>query len=120
MASRVCLSRRSLGADGLPESLPSPRSWTAVKASVSGDADIAIDVGIGSADILDNDIARLVIAPPSIMKRDTDHTVQFPVTLDQAVDGGFDVAFSDTPGTAGYGDHIMSSLSPLGFSGDAG
>jgi mucin-19 len=74
----------------------------------------------GSGTINNNDSATLSISAPTITETDADQTIQFTVTVDAAVEGGFDVAYSDTLGTAEASDYTLVTASPLAFAGNVG
>ena len=53
--------------------------------------------------------ATLTVAAPSITETNADFTSTFTVTLDHAVQGGFDVAISSTDGTANGTDYALAT-----------
>src|SRR5204863_9316413 len=55
----------------------------------------------------------------SITETNADFTANFAVTLDQAVQGGFDVAISASNGTAGSSDYTLNTTT-LHFAGTVG
>lgn len=70
---------------------------------------------------LDNDVATLSIVAPNIVESSVDQTVNFTVTLNKAVSGGFTVGFASANGTAtGSNDFVLASLSPIAFTGIVG
>src|SRR5207245_2048070 len=69
--------------------------------------------------INNDDTAILSIAAPSITETNADFTANFAVTLDHAVQGGFDVAISNTDGTAGAADYALTTTT-LHFAGTVG
>ncbi|MCP3937059.1 MAG: hypothetical protein GY708_17020, partial [Actinomycetia bacterium] len=90
--------------------------------AATGDPQIGVDTGNDTATvtILDNDSATLSISAPSITETDVNQTVSFTVTVDAAVQGGFDVAHSLTLGSAEAGDLTVLTASPISFVGNAG
>lgn len=104
---------------------------------VSGDASVEFDEGLtitlsgasggaqistGSATgtIQNDDTATLTLTGPAITESNADQTVNFTVTLDKAVAGGFTVAFITANGTATAADYLAPTTSPLTFVGVAG
>ena len=59
------------------------------------------------------------IGDPTITETNADFNVNFAVTLDHAVQGGFDVAISSTNGTADGTDYTLNTTT-LHFAGTAG
>src|SRR4029077_16899322 len=60
----------------------------------------AITTGASATGTINNDdLATLSISAPSITETNANFTVNFAVTLDHAVQGGFDVAIGATNGT---------------------
>src|SRR5439155_10234087 len=59
--------------------------------------------------INNDDSATLSISAPSITETNADFTANFAVTLDHAVQGGFDVAISTTNGTADGSDYTLNT-----------
>ncbi|MDA1013624.1 MAG: hypothetical protein O3A00_04120 [Planctomycetota bacterium] len=85
----------------------------------SAEQDESITTGaIGNGTINNDDTASLSISAPSITESDSNQTVQFTVTLDAAVEGGFDVAFSDALGDAETTDFSVITNGPLSFLGN--
>jgi hypothetical protein len=82
--------------------------------------DIAVQAAAATGTIGNDDTATLSISAPSITETDADQTVDFTVTLDAAVEGGFDVAHSLTLGSAGAGDLSLLTASPIHFAGNTG
>lgn len=81
--------------------------------------------GFNAADVSltnqDNDLAHLTISAPVITETNADQTVNFTVSLDKAVSGGFTVAFDTASGTATLGtDFTVGTTSPLSFAGTVG
>ncbi len=73
----------------------------------------------GTGTIENDDSAALTISTPSITETDVNQTVRFTVTLDAAVQGGFNVAHSLTLGSAEGTDLTVVTASPINFAGDA-
>src|SRR5262249_24909157 len=71
------------------------------------------------ATIVNDDTASLSITAPSITETNADFTANFVVTLDHAVQGGFDVAISSSDGTADSSDYALNTTT-LHFAGAAG
>jgi len=72
--------------------------------SLHGDWDGNDDTGTGT--ITDNDTATLTISGPVVLPQDEDSGgYVFTVTLDNAVQGGFDVAYTTDDGTATVADN---------------
>src|SRR5438876_975296 len=80
----------------------------------------AITTSANATDTTNNDdAATLRISAPSITETNADFNVNFAVTLDHAVQGGFDVAIIATTGTAdGYAFSLHDAL-PI-FAGTVG
>ena len=97
--------------------LSAPKFNTATDASrvVIGDAQ-------GQATILNNDTSTLSITSPTIIEGTGAGAtmLSFTVASGAAVQGGFNVAFSDLPGSASALDYAVTTLSPLSFTGTAG
>lgn len=71
--------------------------------------------------ILNNDTAVLSINNVSITEGDSgSQTMTFTVGVDQAVQGGFTVAFNPTNISTTSGDYSVTSSSPLSFAGTVG
>ena len=69
--------------------------------------------------INNDDTATLSIGDLTTTETNTDFNVNFVVTLDHDVQGGFDVAISSTSGTAGGSDYTLNTTT-LHFAGTAG
>jgi len=93
-------------------------TFNLVLGNVKGFA--ALANGTGAATISNDDSATLTLSgPASINEGNDDKTVSYDVTVNAPVQGGFEVAFSDT-GTATKGtDYDISATGTLSFSGDA-
>ena len=78
---------------------------------------VMTDTGTGT--INNNDNASVTISAPTITETDANFNMDFTVTLDTAVEGGFSLAFSDALGTAEANDYIVLT-SGLSFVGNAG
>lgn len=92
---------------------------TAVAAS---GRNVTILDGTGEGTILNDDSALLTVADVTVTEG-TDAgatTLTFFVTVDAAVQGGFDVDFSSALGTAEWSDFTITAASPLSFEGTAG
>ena len=59
------------------------------------------------------------ISAPAITETNADFTANFTVTLDHAVQGGFDVAISSTNGSADGSDYTLNTTT-LHFAGTVG
>ncbi|WP_256012535.1 Calx-beta domain-containing protein [Desertivirga xinjiangensis] len=77
-----------------------------------------------SLNIIDNDKATLSLAGPATVTEGKDgssQTLNFVVTLDKAVSGGFNIDYSTEDGSAQSGDNdYISNSGKLHFAGDAG
>src|SRR5439155_177983 len=80
--------------------------------------DITDSQGVGT--IQNNDTATLTITAPSITEMDSDFTVTFTVSVNAAVQGGFDVALSASDISATLGTDYTLDTSTLHFTGTAG
>jgi len=87
---------------------------------IVGTNDVTIAGFQGKGTIENDDSAMLSITAPSITETDGNQTVQFTVEVDAAVQGGFDVAFDITLGTAETDDLIVETPNPLSLAGGAG
>ena len=79
--------------------------------------------GVNSTAVLtidNDDSASLNISAPTIIETDGNQTAVFTVTLDNAVQGGFDVAHALSLGTADSNDLLVQTTTPLRFDGLAG
>jgi len=89
-----------------------------LNSSLDGQAALGTTAGV--ATITDDDTATLSINTPTITETDADQTVTFTVTLDKAVEGGFDVAISAADiSTDGTADFTLDTTS-LTFAGTVG
>src|SRR5207248_2624577 len=85
---------------------------TAVQAAaITGGSDIGT--------ILNDDSATLTVAAPAITETNADFSATFTVTLDHAVQGGFDVAITAADGTADSSDYALATTT-LHFDGTVG
>src|SRR4029077_2553131 len=72
--------------------------------------DAAITTGASATGTINNDdSATLSISAPTITETNADQVVNFAVTLDHAVQGGFDVAISATNGSADGLDYTLNT-----------
>src|SRR5436309_6393851 len=69
--------------------------------------------------INNDDSATLSISAPAITETNADQNVNFAVTLDHAVQGGFDVAISATNCTPDGSDYTLNTTT-LHFAGTVG
>ncbi|MFV2065758.1 MAG: Calx-beta domain-containing protein, partial [Pirellulales bacterium] len=116
-------SLRTVTVTGVNDSIvDGPVNYTITTAPATS-ADPAyddVDADDVSVTNLDNDLATLTITAPTITETNSDQTVNFAVSVDRAVAGGFTVAFSGADGTADGSDYTVLTASPLVFAGIAG
>ena len=83
--------------------------------------DAAITTGDTAQGTINNDdAATLTIVPLAVSQNETVSPYQFRVTLDNAVEGGFDVAYTSDSGSATAGADFVDNDSALTFAGNAG
>src|SRR5207253_2245878 len=83
--------------------------------------DAAITTGASATGTINNDdSATLSITAPSITETNSDFQVVFSVSVDAAVQGGFDVAISSLGLTAASGTDYTLDTTSLHFTGAAG
>lgn len=92
---------------------------TAELSVTSGSGYMVASTSTAIGSILNDDHATLSIAAPTTTESNVDKTVNFAVTLDHAVQGGFDLAIGSTDGSAGSTDYTLSTRT-LHFTGIAG
>ena len=81
-------------------------------------ADVTVDGTAATGTINDDDSATVSITTPSVTVSESDGTAEFTVELDQAVQGGFTLAYTTNDGTAvAPGDYTATSSPALVFTG---
>src|SRR6202008_3355383 len=94
-------------------------SLGAVSGTTATQAAAITSTASATGTINNDDNATLSIVAPSITETNADQVVNFVVTLDHAVQGGFAGAVTPSTGTADSNDYTLNTTT-LHFSGTAG